>query len=411
MMNQAAIYAELLEYISNTEVIDCHEHLISEERALAETVDFSLLIDQYCSRDFESAGMRAEEKNALYHSNTPPEQKWKIFSEYYPIVADTAYFKASRIVLRHDFGVEELTKDNYQNISAQIQARRQPGYYKKILKDCRIRTVLNNTDHPDIPAGSYFHPSNEQLKTVVRVPNPPDREAFLSPGTFFSGIKSTTELDERAAAYVSTVAGIGAKGIKVMNDIPYIPATAAESTQELEQLLCGRHNGVGVRVYWYVLDRILDYAAKIDMPVAVHTGYWGDFRLQSPEKYLPWIDAHPNNRFDLFHLGYPYVKSSLMLAKARPNVVLNLCWTYIISQQFAFDSLCQIFDLLPLNKVLGFGGDFHCIERVYGHRIMMNETMAKALAAKVTDGTLSMERAKRWAQAMLVDNPKAFYNV
>ena len=156
---------------------------------------------------------------------------------------------------------------------------------------------------------------------------------------------------------------------------------------------------------------VLREAEKADLPVSVHTGYWGDYRDHSLENYIPLFFKYPNLRFDVFHLGYPLVKQSLLLAKTFPNVNIDLCWTYIISQQFAYDSLCQMIDFLPRNKVMGFGGDFINIERVYGHRIMMNETVSKALAAKVEDGSITLEKAKIWARAMLVENPKAFYNV
>ena len=42
---------------------------------------------------------------------------------------------------------------------------------------------------------------------------------------------------------------------------------------------------------------------------------------------------------------------------------------------------------------------------------MMDRTMALALADKVADGTLTMAQAKRWAKAMLWDNPVRFYGI
>ena len=60
---------------------------------------------------------------------------------------------------------------------------------------------------------------------------------------------------------------------------------------------------------------------------------------------------------------------------------------------------------------MGFGGDYRVCEKIYGHRELMTQTMSRALADKVDDGTITLERAKVWAKAMLWDNPVSFYNL
>ena len=403
------IREELYQYISQLEIIDCHEHLQEEWALLEEKADFTTMVYQYCRGDFAAAGMSPEEEAQLYGDATPPERKWEIYAKYYPYVADTSYMKASRLALRHHYGIEELTAENYSYVSKKIQEQRKPGIYKRMLADSKIKCVMNNGGDDRIPCGVYVGKNTDELKSVPRVPYHPESADFKKEGTFYSGVTSLEGLDARAQQFVQRVKEAGGHGLKVMNGYPYEEVDEIKAQSELVRLL--DEGGSSVSLYWYVLDRILEEAARLDLPIAVHTGYWGDFRAHSPEKYLPLIDRHPENRFDVFHLGYPYVKQSLMLAKTRANVVLDLCWTYIISQQFAYDSLCQIIDLLPMNKVLGFGGDLRAPERIWGHREMMNQTMSRVLAAKVEDGTLTLERAKRWAYAMLVENPIRFYGL
>ncbi len=412
-MNGEMVRQELYEYISGLEIVDCHEHIIDERVAVEAKADFSLLVDQYNRRDFQSAGMKPEDLEALYHPDTDPERKWSIYEEWRPYVEDTSYTKASRIVLKHDFGVDALTKDNYRWISEELQARRQPGFYKKKFQECGIRVALNDEL---VPYVQRFRESTELLRRVIRVPFVPDGAQLAEAdstesGSFYTGITSLEDLRERAKDYVRTLKRLDSKGIKLMLGLPYEYVDDVEAAAELQRLRRSPTEERSVRLFWYMVDLVLDEAGKVDLPVSVHTGYWEDFRGYSPEGYIPLIYRHPDVRFDLFHLGYPYVKSSLLMAKNFPNVCIDLCWTYIISQQFAYDALCQIVDFLPRNKVHGFGGDFIEIERVYGHRMMMNETMSAALAAKVADGTLSPERAKLWARSMLVDNPASFYGV
>jgi len=408
-MKSEIIKQELYEYISNLEIIDCHEHLIDESAAVSQKADFSLLVDQYNRGDFLSAGMKQDELDAFYDPETDLDRKWKIYEKWYQYVEDTSYMKASKIVLEHDFGVKEITRDNYRWISEELQKRKQPGYYKKVFKDCGIQCALNDDL---IPYTERFPENTELLKRVVRTPDLPSGEHFVTEGYFYNGVTCVSDLQERAKAFVDKVKSLDNKGLKLMaSGCAYIEVSETEAASEIQRLLQGGASCASAKLYWYVSELVLREAEKADLPVSVHTGYWGDYRDHSLENYIPLFFKYPNLRFDVFHLGYPLVKQSLLLAKTFPNVNIDLCWTYIISQQFAYDSLCQMIDFLPRNKVMGFGGDFINIERVYGHRIMMNETVSKALAAKVEDGSITLEKAKIWARAMLVENPKAFYNV
>lgn len=121
---------------------------------------------------------------------------------------------------------------------------------------------------------------------------------------------------------------------------------------------------------------------------------------------------HPKTRFDIFHLGFPWVRETLMLGKGFPNVWLNMCWTYIISQKFATDALTEAVELVSMNKILGFGGDYDGpVEKVYGHLILARESMARALSGKIDSGDMSMTQAKRILQKWLHDNPKDLYKL
>lgn len=411
-MNQSIVQQELYEYISNLDAVDGHEHLTTEEYALEQKVDFSYLFSHYCTCDMTSAGMPYPQQDVFFSPDTPIERKWEVFAPYWPLIEDCGYSRSIKLVMQHDYGIEELNAQTCQTLTERLIARRRPGYYNEILDDCRIRCALNNADHPTIPAGAYFRPSTERLKAVVRVPYKISGHGLRNEGFFESGVRTLEDLDARAAQFVHKVRQIGGVAIKIMTAYTYNKADLQYAKEELARLLDAGDAPVESEIlYWYVLDRIFAEAAKFDIPFSVHTGYWDDFREMNPEKLIPVVCDYPNNRFDIFHLGYPYVKSALLMAKSRRNVCINLCWVNDLSPTLAFDAIGQIVDFLPLNKVIGFGGDYFKIEMLYGHREMVNRTMSRALAAKVADSTLSPARAKMWAKAMLQDNPATFYNV
>jgi predicted TIM-barrel fold metal-dependent hydrolase len=162
----------------------------------------------------------------------------------------------------------------------------------------------------------------------------------------------------------------------------------------------------------FLVDEAIRYAGQQDLVVAVHTGYWGDFRTLDPLHMIPVLERHRGVRFDVYHLGYPWMRESLMLGKGFPNVWLNFCWTHIISQKFAMDALDEAIDLVPMSKLLAFGGDYATpVEKVYGHLQMALEGIANVLAGRVEDGWMTEEEALRVAHAWLWDNPVELYRL
>ena len=148
------------------------------------------------------------------------------------------------------------------------------------------------------------------------------------------------------------------------------------------------------------------------MVIAVHTGYWGDFRELDPLHMIPMLERFPDTKFDIYHLGYPWVRETLMLGKGFPNVWLNFCWTHIISQRFAVAGLDEAIDLVPMNKILIFGGDYSlAVEKVYGHLVMAREDVAEVMARRLREGLMSESQAMDVIRKWFWDNPKELYNL
>jgi predicted TIM-barrel fold metal-dependent hydrolase len=162
----------------------------------------------------------------------------------------------------------------------------------------------------------------------------------------------------------------------------------------------------------YITDETIKFAGEQDLVVAVHTGYWGDFRKLDPLQMIPILMRYPDVRFDIYHVGYPWVRETLMLGKNFSNVWLNFCWTHIISQRFAVATLDEAIDLIPTNKILAFGGDYATpVEKVYGHLTMARENIAKVLARRIEERQMSENQAIDLAHKWLWDNPKELYRL
>jgi predicted TIM-barrel fold metal-dependent hydrolase len=118
-----------------------------------------------------------------------------------------------------------------------------------------------------------------------------------------------------------------------------------------------------------------------------------------------------NARFDIFHMGYPYIMELGNLAKNFRNVFIDMCWGHIISPEAAYRALVEWLDTVPANKISAFGGDYSIVDGVYGHQYLSRQNVARSLARKVTDGSFSLARAKEVALWLFVENPKRLFGL
>jgi predicted TIM-barrel fold metal-dependent hydrolase len=162
----------------------------------------------------------------------------------------------------------------------------------------------------------------------------------------------------------------------------------------------------------FMVDHLIDVAGEMGLVVAVHAGMWGDFRNLDSKYMITVLPKHPNTQFDLYHLGMPSVRDTIVIGKNFSNVWINLCWCHIISQQMTCSALDECIDLVPINKIIGFGGDYNRpVEKIYGHLVMAREDIATVLGRRVDRGLIDREEAINIARKWLWDNPRHLYNL
>ena len=64
---------QLVEEMEQISVIDCHEHLVSEEQRTGKEVDVFTLFSHYTRHDLINSGMPAEKYNMLHDKSIPLE--------------------------------------------------------------------------------------------------------------------------------------------------------------------------------------------------------------------------------------------------------------------------------------------------------------------------------------------------
>ena len=161
-----------------------------------------------------------------------------------------------------------------------------------------------------------------------------------------------------------------------------------------------------------VYDRVFELARRRQLTVAVHSGVWDDFRDSQPTHLIPVAARYPDVAFDLFHLGAPYVREAVMIGKMFANVSLNLCWNAVMSPELTAQMLDECLDLIPVNRLILFGGDYNLpVEKVYGHLIMAKEIAARVLAKRIRRAEMDRAEALRIANLWFHDNAASIYRL
>lgn len=401
---------DLYEEIAACPVIDAHEHLSPEADYLAAGYSgLNMFAGGYLWHDLESAGMSSAFKDTMRDTGDRPYTEWwPQIKPYWERVRYTSYARALRITMRDLYGIDDLNDRTIADFAAAVQTDNTPGLFRRIFHDrCGIQYVITYIDHVNFPHDPYF-------RGIILLNRPITDSVSIADVAQQSG-REVTRLEEltiAAQTILRNAIAAGAVGFKTTVTAFGLPDEQAAK----EEFSRAMGNDGAPEDYpalnRYLLNRCLDVAAETGVPVAVHTGYWYDFRKMDPKLLLDYAMLRPDVRFDLFHLGMPMVRDAALIGKTMPNVTLNLCWCPIISQTMTKRMLDEIIDLVPLNKVIAFGGDYRvAVQKVYGHLVMAREVVAAALADRIAAGDWDREEALRIAKMWLYDNPKEIYRI
>jgi hypothetical protein len=403
--------AELFGALSDIPVIDAHEHLVPEAVRIARKVDFFVLFSHYCAADLASAGMEPATYQRLQDDQEmPPEDKWKLFEPYYPLIRHGSYARPARVWVNEVLGYDDLTAANCREVSESLQAGNRLGLYRRVLRDmCRIESALvDNSEHHAQYDMDLLRPLwritdygfGERVRTYLSLGGPDTLDGYL----------------DWVHAQGEALYEPGTFGLKLIS-FPY-SRSATDGADAVFRAL--QHPESEARLTWTdrapllgaVCDRAFGLARRHGLTVAVHSGVWGDFRESHPCHLIPLAMAHPEVRFDLFHLGLPFVREAVLIGKMFPNVSLNLCWNAVVSPELTVRMLEECLDMVPLNNLIAFGADYRiAVEKVYGHLIMAKECAARALARRVDRGEMDVAEAARVARMWFYDNPVAIYGL
>lgn len=418
------LVGQLFRHMDGMVIVDTHEHLVDEEKRLKEAVDFSTLFSSYTTADYMSAGLKGDDLNAFRKPGVDPERKWRIFAPYYKQIRNGSYARAARIAMGKFYGCEDLRSvEDAVAVTERIQAGNRPGLYTQVLTEaCKIERVVN-FGGPIVMDKRFFVP----VISLTHLTEIADGRHLANAAHGYGSVPTSL------AAYVELLAKIlqdyRAQGMRAVKfgtaysrDLRFGNVTTADAEKLFNRIhdeyFGFRQFALGYNetrpLQDYLTLRMIEIATELDLPIVFHTGIHGNRNQLGNGDPLPlWnlFNRYVGTKFVLLHGGLPYIEETGILAKYFDNVYVDMAWMHIISPELSIRALRTWVDMVPQNKIFGFGGDCSVVEKVYGHLQLAKANIARALAAKVEDGALTEEDAWEWIQALLYRNSRGVYKL
>jgi uncharacterized protein len=427
---------QLLSYVKSIKKIDTHEHLLPNQGFFIyapgdynqkETNFYHVVCRGYLGADLSSAGAPAKwDTQRLKEGNL--DELWELYGKYLPYARATSYYHQLHEGFRVLYGFNEpyFTPENIKPLSRQISAN-----YADFTK--WFDTACQKAGFELMFLDQWWSQMNVNIDTrhfalVFRVDNLVDysvlrsqfekassgdvnNNPFILAKQWNMPVKTLQDylaVCDRCfkmnVEHHAVAIKIGPAYTRTL-DIDEVPRSEAEAlySKPAESLAPLQKK----RLQDFMFHWIVKTAAANDLPVQVHTGFLaGNYRSEdnaNPIKLNPFILAHPEARFILFHGGFPWHGTIAALAKNIPNVSIDMVWLPQISRETAVAALQQWLDCVPYNKMF-CGWDGHHIEESVGGLTVTEGVVAEVLADRVNNGRLTLEVAQEIARSIFREN-------
>ena len=401
--------------VNEIRIIDTHEHLATEEKRLEskDKIDFTYLFRHYAKADLISASNNSNKGliELIYESEYPLLDRWKLLQPYYKAMRSTGYGRVPLIAARDLYGVSDINESTIDELTSKMREANKPGLYEYVLKD-KAKIDLSIQDMGRQNFDQKYYRRVERFSQFTMISSGAEIRDFSA--QYDMPVNNMSDylklLRERFEAGVNS----GMVGVKTAVAYERILKFENVSKEKGEEVFNSFLNNSTVSsedikaVHDYLIHRLLDLVDEFDLPLQIHTGLHagnGNVITNSKPTHLTNLFfEYPDIDFILFHAGYPYGGELGTLAKNFPNVFIDMCWTYVISPSYSERYLHEWIETVPVNKIMGFGGDYSFVEAVYAHSVMARQIIAKVLIEKVRSKYLTENEAIDIAKMILREN-------
>jgi len=421
-------YSGLQEHIQSMKIIDTHEHLPFESDRSLESDVLEEWLPHYFSCDLVSAGLSDDDLKTVRDSRQDIRKRWEIVEPYWHAAESTGYGRALALAARDLYGIETVGADTIESLNERFRAARsRGGHYDFVLKE---KSGIALSICGDLPVP--YRETEDPFVFALRI------DEFVCPSHYSRmrqlgrevglGVHTLDDWENVIRRHIEKYLDGRSRVVCLKCALAYDRSlrfekvARADAERAFAELFEDRNLAderppikAGRAVGDWLMHRVCAVADDLRLPVQIHTGIQegnGNIIYDSNPTLLSNLFLeYGNARFDVFHMGYPYVLEVGALAKNFRNVFIDMCWGHIISPEAARRALVEWLDAVPANKISAFGGDYGFVDGVYGHQLLARENVAAALTQKVSDGSISPKRAREVAGWLFIDNPKNLFSL
>ena len=410
--------------IRDTPMVDTHEHLEFEGSYTGDPPDvLQNLFHFYMHDDLMSAGATTDDILFLQDKSNPDiAARFGRIEGFWQSAKFTGYAEATRLTARQVFGIEEMTAKALEDAQGINEAINRPGERRRLMQEV-ANLDSTQTDHFDrhTPAEALGQEFFLYDISATRFSDgAPDIENLLNEtGIEVAGLDSLREVirtifDQnacRAAAVKSQHAYNRTLRWRARSDDEAEVALASWLAKGLETTIEDR-----LCLGDWCIGQFAENCARMDLPFKVHTGFYAGSGHMVTDRIKPGhlcalLRAHPETRFVLMHIGYPYQNELLALTKHFPNAYVDLCWAWAINPLSTASFVRAHIHSAPINKLLVFGGDTRFPAAVVGFAAQARIWLNRSLAQEIHNGLLSESEAIGIAKRFMRENQYTLFDL
>lgn len=410
-------------------VIDSHEHLLHERDMRTKETDVVDFMTPYVCDVLMSCGMSEEEWKQVNDKSVPFQKRYSVLERYLPHIRFTTYYKSMMRGLSLCYGMKDLSLGECERVNDVLKAGvdTEPLFVRH-----NIRKALTFVGYAGV---DYFSDSRVMIPvpTVSYITPKCEEELKLLEESVGFSVNDLTSLERAIRSLFDLYRRCGLKNIKIGSaynrTLDYALPDTDKAERQLRSVVRGEfsagflygQNNMNIPLDGlkdldnFVVWKCAELAAEQGMNVIFHTGLhaWNRNDPQACHaNYLQnFIRSHADQKIVLLHAGYPYTDDALLLCRYYPNVYLDLAWLHILDRREAVRTVERAIELLPVNKIVGFGGDVCTPVNTVGNLSVSLENLAHAFAGLVRCGDMTESEAVETCRRWLYDNPKEIYGV
>jgi uncharacterized protein len=320
----------------------------------------------------------------------------------------------------YDLDEDGITPENWERLDADIRRRHaDEGWRHEVLDRAGIKRII--TDPFKDPLLNAHQALGERYSSVLRINalafgwHPESRDHNDNSGHQFAQrigqrLDSFDDYLEMLDVLVDTMAERHQVGLK--NALAYDRSVNFDDVdEELARRAWGQRNPTAQERKAFgdvIVDRLCRLSGERDVPFQMHLGS-AQIRGSHPINAAGLIERHPNTRFLLMHLAFPWSRDLLGMAFVYRNIWIDLTWSALLSPTYFKQTLHEAIEVLPDESRMMIGGDNWHVEETYGAIGLMRRLIGEVLQEKVDDGYFTPDDGRRLARKILSENAFEFF--